>query len=152
MIIYEFFWNILAFNLCFPEKPFLLHYNLQHVDKVHLCKQRWNIYLFLSTWSFQNLAFPAGSPVNLMAYCNQITTSYTNHCFNMLSLVVFKLFMPCTPLCCTRTSLMLLVILLISYLFCKIVVSYITQCVTRPLTKSMMDKHLKTIDHIFNST
>ena len=41
-----------------------------------------------------------------MAYCDQITTSYTNHCFNLLSLV-FKLFMPCVSLRYTITLLML---------------------------------------------
>lgn len=39
-------------NFCFPVKPFLLWYGLQ-VDKACLCKQRWNVSLFLSTWSCQ---------------------------------------------------------------------------------------------------
>ena len=76
-------------KFCFiSRKSFLLYsfFDLQQADKIYLCKQRWNIHFFLSTWSFQNLAYPAGSPMNLMAYCDQITTSYTNHCFNFFSL------------------------------------------------------------------
>ena len=49
------------------------------------------------------------------------------------------------------TSLMLLGILLISCLFYKIVVSYVTQYVTRPPTKLMMAKHLEEIDLVYNS-
>ena len=103
-----FFWNILAFTLCFPENlSSYTNYDLQQVDKACLCKWRWNIYLVLSTWLLQNLTTPAGSPVDLMSYCNQITTSSTNHCFNLFYLVVFTLFMPCSSLCCTVTLLML---------------------------------------------
>ena len=42
--------NILALILVFQKKTFLLGYDLQQVDNVCLCKQRENIYLFLSTW------------------------------------------------------------------------------------------------------
>ena len=101
----------------FSRKTFLLHYDLQQVDKVYLCKQRWNIYLCFSTWSFQNLAFPAGFPVDLMTCFDQITTSYTNYSFSLFSLVVFKLFILCASLWCTISLLMLPAVLLI---FCFI--------------------------------
>ena len=107
IILWHFYWKILAFNICFPGKlSSYVNYDLQQVDKVYFCKQRWNIYLFLSTWSLQNFVSTASFPVDLMAYCNQITASYTNHCFNLFSLV-FKLLMPCACLCCTVTLLML---------------------------------------------
>ena len=47
------------------------------------------------------------------------------------------------------TLSVLLAALLISCLFYKIVVSYSTQCVTRPPTKLMMAKHLEEIDHVY---
>ena len=40
---------------------------------------------YLSLWSLQNLACSAGSPLDWMAYFNQTTTSYTDHCFHLLS-------------------------------------------------------------------
>ena len=62
---------LLAFLLCFPESlSFYANYILQQDGKLHLCKQRWNIYLFLSTWSLQILASPAESSQDLIAYCN----------------------------------------------------------------------------------
>ena len=105
------------FNLCFPEKkPFLLCYDLQQAGEVSLCKQRSRVYPLLSTWSFQNLASPAGSPVDLMIYYNWITTNYTNHCFNFACLTSYINFT----------------------LFGKIVVSYSNQGVTRPPTKILI--------------
>ena len=127
------FGNYTSFNFCFPEKPFLLCYDLQQLDKIYLCKQKWHVYLFLSTWFFQNLASPAGSPVDLMVYYNWITTSYTNHCFNLFPNCLWFM----SP-CCTMTLSILLVELLISYVFYKIVVSYST--------------YLEEIDNIYNST
>ena len=110
--------NILTWFFCFPVKPFLLWYALQ-VDKACLCKQRWNVSLFLSTWSCQIwLLQLALSPLGLLVYCNWITTSYTNNLF-----FVSKLFM-LLSLCYIRTLLMLLATLLISYLLNKIIASY----------------------------
>ena len=40
---------------------------------------------------------------------------------------------------------------IIYILFHKTVVSFITQCITRPLKKVMMAKCLEAIDHIYNS-
>ena len=56
----------------------------------------------------------------------------------------------CVSLFCAMTLLMLLAVILISCLFYKIV-SYITQCVTRPLTKLMMAKSLEAVEHTNNS-
>ena len=53
--------------------------------------------------------------------------------------------------CCTMTLSVLLAALLISCLFHKIVVSYSTQCVTRPPTKLMMAKHLEETDDFYDS-
>lgn len=120
------------FNLCFPEKkPFLLCYDLEQADEVYLCKQRWSSYLLLSTWSFQNLASPAGSPVDLMIYYNWITANCTNHCFNLF--FVFKLFMICVSL--LHYDFANLTSYINFTLFCENVVSYSNQGITRPPTK-----------------
>ena len=50
--------------------------------------------------------------MDLMVYCNWITTSYTKHCFNLF--FVSKLFIIVSP-CCTMTLSILLAALLISY-------------------------------------
>ena len=55
--------------------------------------------------------------------------------------------MPCLSLS-TMTLLILLAILLITSLFCKTIVSCISQYVTKPQTKLMMAKHLEAIDHV----
>lgn len=85
---------------------------------------------FLSTSSFQNFHYPAGSPVNLMAYCDQITISYTNHCFNFFSL--FSNYLCLVSFCCI---LLTLLAVLLYILFYKTIISFITQCTTRPLKK-----------------
>ena len=59
----------------------------------------------------------AGSPLGLLVYCNWITTCYTNHCFNLF--FVSKLFM-LLSLCYTMTLSMLLVTLLISVYFIRV--------------------------------
>lgn len=40
-------------------------------------------YLSLYVDPSKNLACSAGSPVDWIAYFNQTTTSYTDHCFNL---------------------------------------------------------------------
>ena len=78
---------------------------------LHLTKHlSFSLYLIPPEFGFSSWL----SPVDLMAYFDQITTSYTNHCFSLFSLGIFKLFMPCASLCCTISLLMLLAVLLIS--------------------------------------
>lgn len=119
------------FNLCFPEKNLsscaltyskLMKHTFVNKDEA--------LNLLLSTWSFQNLASPAGSPVD-STYYNWITTNYTNHCFNLV--FVFELFMICV--CLLHYDFASLTIYINFTLFCKIVVSYSNQGVTRPPTK-----------------
>ena len=76
-----------------------------------------------------------------MVYCDQITTSYINHCFSLLS-IVFKLFMLCVSLWCTMALLILPAVFLISCIFYRIIISCITQCMTRLPTKLLMAKHI----------
>ena len=50
-----------------------------------------------------------------------------------------------------RTQLILLFILLVFCLFYKIVISYLTRCVTEPLIKIVMTRQLKMIGQIYSS-
>lgn len=122
----EIIYNVMAF---FPKysgllslfvrrkkKLFPFYYHLTQVKHIFQKKDE-NTNLFLSSWSFKNLAFPAGSPVEVMANFDQITTSCSNHCFNLFFLNVFKLFMPCIALWCTMTLSVLLAVLLMSWVF-----------------------------------
>lgn len=121
------------------------NYDQQKLMKYTFIKKM--IYLFISTWSFQNLASPVACPVDLMAYCDQVITYYTNVVLMYSLLVIFKLLTPCASLfCCTRTLLTLLADYLI--LFYKTVASCVTQCVIKPPIKLMMSQ---TVDHIYNS-
>ena len=54
-----------------PSKgsPFLQHYDCNKLIK-HAFLNKDKTFIFLSTWSCQNLVSPAGSPLNLMAYWN----------------------------------------------------------------------------------
>ena len=49
------------------------------------------------------------------------------------------------------TLLMLLAILFVFCLFYKIIVSYITKCMTEPPTKIMMTRQLEAVDQIYSS-
>lgn len=125
------------------EKPFLLCRDLQQIDKVCLCKQRWKIYLFLSTCPCQNLASPTGS-----LWPRWFTVT------GLVILIIVKtcsLFSSCLCFCLlkhTKILPMLLATLLISCLFYKIIVSYSTQCVSRII---MITRWLEAVDWICSS-
>ena len=121
----EIFW---LFIFVFQKKKFPFYYHLQHF-KYTFVNEDEHTHVFLYSWSFHNLASPAGSTVELIADCDHITTSYTNHGFNFFSLTVFELFMPCVSLWCTMTVSVFLAPLLMSCPFNKIFVSCSTQCV-----------------------
>ena len=94
---------------------------------------------FLSTWSCQNLASPAGSSMDLMVYCNWITTSYNNSCFNLF--FVSKFFMPLSL--CYSITLSCNVTNSITYIY-LISLLALKQCVTRPPINVMVTRQLET--------
>lgn len=104
-------------------------------------------YIFLYIWSCEKLTSPTSSSMDLMAYCNWITTSYINNCFNLL--FVSKLFIHCVSL--LHYDFVSITSYIIYTLFYKIIVSYSSQCITQPPTKLMMAKYLVKIDHIYDS-
>ena len=142
MKLYDFLINILALIFSFQRKPILLCDGVQQVDKVYLCKQRWNIFLFRYIWSW--IWF-------LQLSCGIDGLLQLDYSSLYLSLFLFsfvsKLFMLASP-CCPMTLSMLLIVLLICCLFYEIIVCYSIQWATEPSAKSM-DKHLEEIDHIY---
>lgn len=65
--LYDILGNIPALTFVFQKtSPLMLAMTYKLIKYKHLCKERYNTFPFLSTWSFQNLASPAGSPMDLM--------------------------------------------------------------------------------------
>lgn len=98
--------NILILMFVFQKVfPLILFFDLHNkLIKYTLVNKDETSYLFSLHHPSKILAYPAGSPVNLMAYCDQITISYTNHCFNFFSL--FSNYLCLVSFCCILLTLL----------------------------------------------
>ena len=124
-MIYD-FGKCTSLNLWFSVNLFSYAMTYNHLIKYTFVNKD-EAFIFFSTWSYQTLASPADSPVDSMAYCNWVTTSYINHCFNLFFV---------SKLCIHFVSLLhndfVSVTSCITYtLFYKIIVPYSSQYITQ---------------------
>ena len=124
-MIYD-FGKCTSLNLWFSVNLFSYAMTYNHLIKYTFVNKD-EAFIFFSTWSYQTLASPADSPVDSMAYCNWITTSYINHCFNLF--FVSKLFIHFVSL--LHNDFVSVTSCITYTLFYKIIVPYSSQYITQ---------------------